>query len=102
MRKLSQEYAKAHRKSLGLEGTLVIGDSLIQSELLEQKQRAVLLVERFAGRLQPEHIVVFDCWIDHADNWATIDGICGKIIVKGDPLTDDLLSWAGDGNLWRR
>ena len=52
LRKLSQEYAKAHRKSLGLDGTLAIGDRLIRCELLEEKTMAVLLAERFAGRLQ--------------------------------------------------
>ena len=106
LRKLSQEYAKAHRKSLGLDGTLAIGDRLIRCELLEEKTMAVLLAERFAGRLQPAHFAVFDRWIDYADNWATIDGICcttiGKIILRNGPLMDDLLSWAGDGNLWRR
>ena len=67
---------------------------------------AVLLAERFAGRLQPVHFAVFDRWIDYADNWAVIDGICcttiGKIILRNGPPMDDLLSWAGDGNLWRR
>ena len=76
LRKLSQEYLKDRRKSLGLDGTLAIGDRLIRCELLEEKAMAVLLAERFAGRLQPAHVAVFDRWIDYADNWAVIDGIC--------------------------
>ena len=106
LRKLSQEYVKAHRGALGLDGALAIGDRLIRCEMLEEKAMAVLLAERFAGRLQRVHFAVFDRWIEHADNWATIDGICstslGKIILRYGPPMDELLAWAGDANLWRR
>ena len=106
LRKLSQEYVKAHRRSLDLDDALAIGDRLIRCELLEEKAMAVLLAERFAGRLRPAHFAVFDRWIDYADNWATIDAICsiaiGKIVLRNGPPMDDLLAWAGDCNLWRR
>ena len=49
LRKLSQEYVKAHRRSLDLDDALAIGDRLIRCELLEEKAMAVLLAERFAG-----------------------------------------------------
>lgn len=106
LRKLSQEYVKSHRGTVGLDEALAIGDRLIRCELLEEKAMAFLLAERFAGRLRPAHVVVFDRWIDYADNWATIDGICstslGKIILRYGPPTGELLAWAGDANLWRR
>ena len=106
LRKLSQGYVREHRGTLGLDEALAIGDRLIRCELLEEKAMAFLLAERFAGRLRPVHVVVFDRWIDDADNWATIDGICstslGKIILRHGPPMDELLAWAGDANLWRR
>ena len=106
LRKLSQEFVKAHRGTVGLDEALALGERLIRCELLEEKAMALLLAERFAGRLRPAHVAVFDRWIDYADNWATIDGICstslGKIILRNGPPMDDLLAWAGDASLWRR
>ncbi len=106
LRKLAQAYVREHRGAVGLDEALAIGDRLIQCELLEEKAMAALLAERFAGRLKPAHLPVFDRWIDYADNWATTDAICsiaiGKIILRNGPPLGDLLAWAGDANLWRR
>jgi len=75
LREQAREYARAYRKSFGLAGTLAIGDALVRSEYLEEKLMAIVLAERFIGRLQEEHFAVFDRWIDYSDDWAAINGI---------------------------
>jgi len=85
---------------------LEVAEHLVESGVLEEASVGIGILRRMTSRFTQGLLDVFDGWVDHLTNWASIDGLAASLIsetIRLDPtLVDRLLPWTASGNRWRR
>jgi 3-methyladenine DNA glycosylase AlkD len=107
VRTLAREFVASHA-AWSAEDAIAFADLLIADRYLEVKGLGIEALARFRRQFRPAFLRVWKRWLasNAADNWATTDGMCGRLIgpllVAHPDLVPRLAAWARDRNLWVR
>jgi 3-methyladenine DNA glycosylase AlkD len=90
----------------GLEFLVVVADRLFSGRVLEEKVFGVLLLENLTGKLNEEHFVLFESWIDRISSWADHDGLVhyliAPMIAADRSRIKRVFQWAESPDRWHR
>ena len=90
----------------GLDYLVQVADQLFSGDVLEEKNMAVMLLEKSVHECGAKQFRLFDQWLDRVSNWADHDALLHYLI--GPMMVDDparvrvVFIWARSPNRWRR
>ena len=106
LRRVAKEYRRMVLKEEGIEFLVRVADVLFAEKILEEKGVAVLLLESVTHRLNEEHFVLFESWIDRVSSWADHDALVHYLIapmIAAEPQrAGRVFDWAKSKDRWRR
>jgi len=106
LRRVAKEYRRMVLKEHGIEFLVRVADVLFAGKILEEKGVAVLLLESVTHRLNEEHFVLFESWIDRVSSWADHDALVHYLIapmIAAEPQrAGRVFDWAKSKDRWRR
>jgi len=106
LRRVAKEYRRMVLKEEGIEFLVRVADVLFAGKILEEKGVAVLLLESVTHRLNEEHFVLFESWIDRVSSWADHDALVHYLIapmIAAEPQrAGRVFDWAKSKDRWRR
>lgn len=106
LRRFARETTREIQATDGLEALLQVADQLFSSEVLEEKNFAVLLLEKSVAKFGDREFKLFDGWLDRVTSWADHDALVHYLIgpmIVADPRRARLaLRWAKSRNRWHR
>jgi len=100
-------WIEAHKRSLGLEGFLDLGDRLVRTGKYEEASFAIYFVQPFRDEFTPETFDRLGAWLDTGiRNWAHTDVLCGALLG---PLLEEkvvpvsrMSDWRTAASKWKR
>jgi len=106
LRRVAKEYRRMVLKEHGIEFLVRVADVLFAGKILEEKGVAVLLLESVTHKLNEEHFVLFESWIDRVSSWADHDALVHYLIapmIAAEPQrAGRVFDWAKSKDRWRR
>jgi len=106
LRRVAKEYRRMVLKEEGIEFLVRVADVLFAEKILEEKGVAVLLLESVTHKLNEEHFVLFESWIDRVSSWADHDALVHYLIapmIAAEPQrAGRVFDWAKSKDRWRR
>lgn len=106
LRKVAFRFRRTLLNEHGLEYLIQIADQLFQGEVLEEKNFAVMLLEKNTADFTEKHFRLFESWLDRIGTWADHDAIVhyviGPMVAMDVKRADRLSVWAKSKNRWRR
>lgn len=106
LRRVAKEYRRMVLKEEGIEFLVRVADVLFAGKILEEKGVAVLLLESVTHKLNEEHFVLFESWIDRVSSWADHDALVHYLIapmIAAEPQrAGRVFDWAKSKDRWRR
>jgi 3-methyladenine DNA glycosylase AlkD len=106
LRRFARKTSREIQATDGLDTLLQVADRLFSGEVLEEKNFAVLLVEKSVGRFDEHEFKMFESWLDRVTSWADHDALVhyliGPMIVAEPKRARHALRWAKSRNRWRR
>jgi 3-methyladenine DNA glycosylase AlkD len=106
LRRFARRTSRAIQASDGLDTLLQVADRLFSGEVLEEKNFAVLLLEKPVAKFGEHEFKLFDGWLDRVTSWADHDALVhyliGPMIVAEPKRARNALCWAKSRNRWRR
>lgn len=106
LRKVAFRFRRTLLKEHGLEYLVQVADQLYRGEVLDEKNFAVMLLEKNAADFTPQHFGLFDSWLDRVSSWADHDAlvhyIIGPMVAMDLQRTARVVRWAKSPNRWRR
>jgi len=105
-----RRFAAAFRRPIlehrGLPFLIEVADKLFAGRVLEEKNMAVLLLEKSAAKFGDAEFKLFGRWIDRVTNWAEHDALAhyliGPLVLANPRRAAVLPRWARSRNRWRR
>ncbi len=102
-----QALLDAHAPTLGLEGFLDAGDTLVESGKYEEASFAILLVAGLRDEFTPAAFDRVGRWLDTGiRNWAHADVLCGEVLSvflsRGVVPFSRMARWRTASSKWRR
>ncbi len=83
-----------------------VADKLFTGEVLEEKNFAVMLLEKSVGQFGEREFTMFESWLDRVTSWADHDALVyyliGPMIVAEPKRARYSLRWTKSRNRWRR
>ena len=82
-------------------------EALWASPIFELRMAAVMLLERFVGKLGPDDLPLLERLVRDSRTWALVDGLAGDVlgglvVAQPDAMSAELDRWASDGDFWVR
>ena len=82
-------------------------EALWASPIFERRMAAVMLLERFVGKLGPDDLPLLERLVRDSRTWALVDGLAGDVlgglvVAQPDAMSAELDRWASDGDFWVR
>ena len=106
LRRVAKEYRRMVLKEHGIEFLVRVADVLFAGKILEEKGVAVLLLESVTHKLNEEHFVLFESWIDRVSSWADHDALVHYLIapmIAAEPKrAGRVFDWAKSKDRWHR
>jgi 3-methyladenine DNA glycosylase AlkD len=106
LRRFARKTSREIQAADGLDTLLQVADRLFTGEVLEEKNFAVLLLEKSVAKFGEREFRRFDGWLDRVTSWADHDALVhyliGPMIVAEPKRARHVLRWAKSRNRWRR
>ncbi len=106
LRKVATRFRRALVNEHGIEYLVSVADQLFQGEVLEEKNFAVMLLEKNTADFTPKHFRLFESWLDRVGTWADHDAlvhyVLGPMVALDLSRTSAVYRWARSKNRWRR
>jgi 3-methyladenine DNA glycosylase AlkD len=106
LRKVAYRFHRVLLKEHGLDYLVSVADQLYRGRVLEEKNMAVMLLERSVHECGRKQFRLFDQWLDRVTNWADHDALLhyliGPMIVDHPSRAHRVFVWACSRNRWRR
>jgi 3-methyladenine DNA glycosylase AlkD len=94
------------RKQHGLDFLLQVADQLFSGSVLEEKNFAVLLLERLTDEFADLEFRLFESWLPRISSWADHDALVhyliAPMVVAQPDRTSKIFRWAKSRNRWHR
>jgi 3-methyladenine DNA glycosylase AlkD len=94
------------REQCGLDFLLQVADKLFSGPVLEQKNFAVLLLEKLTGEFGDAEFKLFESWLPRISSWADHDALVHYLIapmIAATPArSKTIFRWAKSRNRWHR
>jgi 3-methyladenine DNA glycosylase AlkD len=106
LRKVAYRFHRVLLREHGLDYLVSVADQLFSGSVLEEKNIAVMLLEKSVGQFGPKQFLLFDEWLDRVSSWADHDALVHYLISP--MVADDsarlpvIFRWARSPNRWRR
>ena len=106
LRKLAARFREVLLHDCGLDYLVQVADKLFESEVLEEKGVAVLLLQKSVPDFGKKEFKLFECWLSRICSWADHDALVSYIIgemIAADPkLLPAVFRWAKSRDRWHR
>lgn len=106
LRRLAHKTSREIQAAGGLETLLQVADRLFTGDMLEEKNFAVLLLEKSVAKCGDREFKQFEGWLGRVSSWADHDALVhyliGPMIVNEPKRAGHALRWAKSRNRWRR
>ena len=106
LRKVAKRFRRAIVAEHGVPYLLQVADQLFKSEVLDEKNVSVMLLEGMTGQFGRNEFKLFEGWLDRVTSWADHDGmvqyLIGPMIAADDKLLPRPLQWAKAKGRWHR
>jgi 3-methyladenine DNA glycosylase AlkD len=106
LRRFARRTSREIQAADGMETLLQVADQLFTGEVLEEKNFAVLLLEKPVAKVGEREFKRFESWLDRVTSWADHDALVhcliGPMIVADPQRARHALRWARSRNRWRR
>ena len=106
LRKVAYRFHRVLLNEHGLDYLVTVADQLFRGGVLEEKNMAVMLLEKSVHGFGPRQFRLFDRWLDRISSWADHDALVYYLIS---PMMVDepsrvrvVFAWARSPNRWRR
>jgi 3-methyladenine DNA glycosylase AlkD len=80
LRKLARRFTKVIKNDAGLDYLVEVADLLFDGEVLEEKNLAVLLLDREVADFDDREFAIFEEWLDRVGSWADHDALVHSLI----------------------
>ena len=102
-----RRFAYAQRREIESPHTLLaVADRLFTSEILDEKNVAVMLLEKPVANFGDSEFKLLERWLDRVSSWADHDALLhyllGPLIAADRRRAARVFEWARSGNRWRR
>ncbi len=106
LRKVAYRFHRVLLDEHGLDYLVSVADQLFRGRVLEEKNMAVMLLEKSVPDFGPKQFRLFDQWLDRVSSWADHDALLhyliGPMIVDEPSRVRFVFVWARSRNRWRR
>lgn len=106
LRKVARRFRRTIQAEYGLPYLLNVADRLFDSEVLEEKAFAVLLLEGLTAKFGRAEFKLFESWLDRITSWADHDALVhcllGPMLADDDRYLARLPVWAKKMSVWHR
>jgi 3-methyladenine DNA glycosylase AlkD len=106
LRKVAYRFHRVLLNEHGLDYLVSVADQLFRGRVLEEKNMAVMLLEKSVPDFGPKQFRLFDQWLDRVSSWADHDALLhyliGPMIVDEPSRVRFVFAWARSRNRWRR
>lgn len=106
LRKVAYRFHRALLNEHGIDYLVSVADQLFRGRVQEEKNMAVMLLEKSVHDFGPKQFRLFDQWLDRVSNWADHDGLLHYLIgpmIADEPSRARLVFvWVRSRNRWRR
>jgi 3-methyladenine DNA glycosylase AlkD len=106
LRRFARQTSRDIQATGGREVLLQVADRLFTGEVLEEKNFAVLLLEKSVAKFGESEFKRFESWLDRVSSWADHDALVhyliGPMIVAEPKRARHALRWTKSRNRWRR
>ena len=94
------------REQYGLDFLLQVADQLFSGPVLEEKNFAVLLLEKLTGEFGDAEFKLFESWLPRISSWADHDALVhyliAPMVAANPPRVRDVFRWAKSPKRWHR
>ncbi|MBZ5704521.1 MAG: DNA alkylation repair protein [Acidobacteriia bacterium] len=106
LRKVAVRFRRTIKRERGLEFLVQVADRLFSGQVLEEKNFAVLMLEKVVGELGDSEFKRFESWLSRISSWADHDALVhyliAPMIVANPARTSKVFRWAKSRNHWHR
>jgi len=106
LRRFARKTSREIQATDGLEALPQVADQLFTGEVLEEKNFAVLLLEKSVAKFGDREFRLFESWLDRVTSWADHDALVhyliGPLVAAEPRRTARVFRWAKSRNRWRR
>jgi 3-methyladenine DNA glycosylase AlkD len=106
LRKLARRFTKVIKNDAGLDYLVEVADLLFDGEVLEEKNLAVLLLDREVAAFGDREFAIFEEWLGRVGSWADHDALVhyliGPMLVGNAKRQKRALQWAKSKHVWHR
>ena len=106
LRKVAYRFHRVLVNEHGIDYLVSVADQLFRGRVLEEKNMAVMLLEKSVHDFGPRQFRLFDHWLDRVSSWADHDALLhyliGPMIVDKPSRVRFVFVWARSRKRWRR
>lgn len=106
LRKVAYRFHRVLVNEHGIDYLVSVADQLFRGHVLEEKNMAVMLLEKSVHDFGPKQFRLFHQWLDRVSSWADHDALLhyliGPMIVDEPSRVRFVFVWARSRNRWRR
>ncbi|MGC2323766.1 MAG: DNA alkylation repair protein [Terriglobales bacterium] len=106
LRRFARQTSREIERADGMETLLRVADKLFTGEVHEEKNCAVMLLEKSVGQFGDREFTMFESWLDRVTSWADHDALVyyliGPMIVAEPKRARHAMRWTKSRNRWRR
>ncbi|MFI5111346.1 MAG: DNA alkylation repair protein [Terriglobales bacterium] len=106
LRKVAYRFHRVLVNEHGIDYLVSVADQLFRGRVLEEKNMAVMLLEKSVHDFGPKQFRRFEQWLDRVSSWADHDALLhyliGPMIVDEPSRVRFVFVWARSRNRWRR
>jgi len=106
LRKVGYRFHRVLLNEHGIDYLVSVADRLFRGRVQEEKNMAVMLLEKSVHDFGPKQFRLFDQWLDRVSNWVDHDALLhyliGPMIAAEPSRVRFVFLWARSRNRWRR
>jgi 3-methyladenine DNA glycosylase AlkD len=106
LRKVAVRFRRTIKRERGLEFLVQVADRLFSGQVLEEKNFAVLMLEKVVGEFGDPEFKRFESWVSRISSWADHDALVyyliAPMIVVKPARVNKVFRWARSRNRWHR
>ncbi|HYN15904.1 MAG TPA: DNA alkylation repair protein [Terriglobales bacterium] len=106
LRRFARQTSREIQATGGLETLVQVADRLFTGEVLEEKNFAVLLLEKSVAKFGEREFRLCESWLNRVTSWADHDALVhyliGPLIAAEPRRTARVFRWTKSRNRWRR
>lgn len=106
LRKVAYRFQRVLLSEQGLDYLIAVADQLFRGRVQEEKNMAVMLLEKSVHDLGAKQFRMFDEWVDRVTTWSDHDALLhyliGPMIADEPARSGVVFTWARSPNRWRR